>query len=170
MSIDEPPEECYTRNPSAYAIRCRRCRWQWVCIALSTYRRYGMFAIDPQKEKKGSNPSSPVGMKSMFVQPEVLEWEDWGDKPSKFTHLSNSIEEIRWDIIEALGNSNYLERHKLSEDIRCPHPICIWCEHLKNCNGSVYAFLKAKKIICCNIYQRRSTIEITTPAQLKEVM
>ena len=171
MSIDEqPPEECYTRNPSSYAIRCRRCRWQWACIALFIYRRRGIFAIDPQREKKGSNLSSPVGVTSMFVEPNVLEWDDWGTKPSKFTHLSNSIEEIEWDIIEALGNFTYLERHKLSEDYKCSYPICIWCEYLKTCNGSLFAFLKAKKILCCNIYQRRSTIEVTDPAQLKEVM
>lgn len=173
MSIDEqPPEDCYTKDPSPYADKCRSCRWSWACIRLYSFRKHGwsaIFAVDPQKEKQGK-PSSPVGVKSMFVQPNNLEWDDWGTKPSKFTHLSNSIEEIEWDIIEALGSSTYLERHKLSENDDCSYPICIWCEYLKTCNGSLFAFLKAKKILSCNIYQRRSTIEITKPMVIDEVI
>ena len=106
----------------------------------------------------------------MFVQPDILEWDDWGYRPNKFTHLSPSIEGIVWGIIQNLGDSTYLTRHKLSENDNCSYPICIWCEYLKACNGSLFAFLKAKKIICCNIYKRRTTIAITDPTQLEELI
>lgn len=146
--MSDVPPECYLDNPSPYRQECMECEWLWVCVALVTYRTHGMFA-------------KSEGTMSMFITPEIVETEDWSDRLDKFP-IADTLEDIDWDLLYSIAKDNLKERYHMAEDFNTPYSICIWCTYLKVCNGSLMSFLKAKKVIGCNMYRLhfRSDIDI----------
>ncbi len=99
------------------------------------------------------------GNMSMVLTPEVIETEDWSDRLDEFP-LEDTLEDIKWDLFFAIAKDNLSVRDHMAEDSTSRYPNCSWCNWMKACNGSLMAFLKAKKVVCCNMFNLHNLLSV----------